>query len=230
MREWVAFWNAQNSIYVSDRHRDVHYRTLADDIARYVTPGARVLDYGCGEALHADRIARTASQLVLADAAPAVREALGSRFSRHSTIAVRSPAEVEALPDGAFDLIVMVSVAQYLAPEEFDRLLRQFARLLAPGGKLLLGDVIPPSVSPLTDARALLAFAARHGFLLAAVAGLARTAFSDYRRLRSRLGISIYEPSAIVRTLAEAGFTARREPQNVGHNPARMTFLAVRRA
>jgi SAM-dependent methyltransferase len=230
MREWVAFWNARNSIYVSDRHRDVHYRTLADDIARYVTPGARVLDYGCGEALHADRIARAASELVLADAAPAVREALASRFAETANIAVRSPAEVEALPDGAFDLIVMVSVAQYLPPDELDVLLRQFARLLRPGGKLVLGDVVPASLSPLTDAWALLAFAARNGFLLAAVAGLARTAFSDYRRLRAKLGITVYEPSTILGKLAEAGFTAHREPQNVGHNPARMTFVAVRGA
>lgn len=228
MREWVAFWNAENSIYAGPRHRDVHYRTLAEDIVRYVTPGARVLDYGCGEALHVHLVARDAGSLILADAAPAVRAGLRARFDRDPKISVNSPAQVAALPDGALDLIVMVSVAQYLAPEELDDLLRLFARLLRPGGMLLLGDVVPPSVSPLTDAGALLKFAARHGFLLAALRGLARTAFSDYRRLRSKIGITVYEPSTILHKLAQAGFSAERARANIGHNPSRMTFVARR--
>lgn len=227
MREWVAFWNAPNSIYVSAHHRDVHYRTIADDVRAYVpSPDASVLDYGCGEALHADRVASVCARLTLCDAAPSVREHLAQRYAAQDNIAVRAPEEIDAFPDGAFDLIVLMSVAQYLAPEELDGLLALFRRLLAPGGLLVVGDVIPPSVPATSDAAALLQFAWRHGFLVRAVAGLARTAFSDYRKLRGRLGLAHYDETAMKQRLVRAHFAAERVPQNIGHNPHRMTFVA----
>ena len=227
MREWVAFWNSANSIYVNARHRDVHYKNIADDIRRYVPgPSAHVLDYGCGEALHADQVAAVAERLTLCDAAPAIREALAHRFAETPNIEVRAPEEIEAAPDASFDLIVMNSVAQYLWPEELDRTLKLFHRLLRPGGRFLLGDVVSPSVSPLADAIALLRFANDNGFLLAALGGLVRTAFSDYRRLRRRVGLACYDEPAMLAHLTAAGFSAARAPTNMGHNPARMSFLA----
>jgi SAM-dependent methyltransferase len=231
MREWVAFWNSENSIYVSARHRDVHYRRIADDLVAYVPgPAATVLDYGCGEALHADRVAAAAARLILSDAAPNVRAALASRFAGSSSIEVRTPEEVAALADGSIDLVTMVSVAQYLAPDELDDLLAQFRRLLAPRGRLVIADVVPPSASPLIDAAALLRFAWAHGFLASAILGLARTAFSDYRRLRGAIGLALYDEAAMAAKLAAAGYSASRASHNVGHNQARMTFVAQPRA
>jgi SAM-dependent methyltransferase len=227
MPDWVTFWDSPNWIYVNERHRQVHYRRVADDVTRYVAgPNAVVLDYGCGEALHADRVADAARRLILCDAAPGVRAALARRYANAADITVHSPDEVAALGSGSIDLIVMHSVVQYLTPDEFRRLLTLFRRLLKPEGLLLLGDVIPPAVSPLADAGALLAFGAANGFFFAAVAGLARTALSDYRRLRNALGIRRYAESEILAVMATAGFSARRAPVNLGHNPARVTFLA----
>ncbi len=62
---------------------------------------------------------------------------------------------------------------------------------------LIVADVIPPGVGVLTDTIALLRYAARNGFLLAAIVGLGRTIFSRYRRLRAKLGISCYGESGI---------------------------------
>ena len=70
-------------------------------------------------------------------------------------------------------------------------------------------------------------FAARNGFLGAALIGLGRTFVSDYWRLRSHLGLTRYGEAAVMQKLAAAGFSARRAPANIGHNPARMTFLAT---
>jgi SAM-dependent methyltransferase len=227
MREWVTFWNSENSIYVNARHRDVHYRRIAADVLAYVPgPDAAVLDYGCGEALHADRIAAAAGRLILSDAAPKVRAALAQRFAGHPKIELRAPEDLAALAAGSIDLITMVSVAQYLTPDELDRLLALFRRLLKPQGRLVLADVVPPSASPLTDAASLLRFAQAQGFLGAAVVGLARTAFSDYRRLRSAIGLTLYDEAAITAKLAAAGYAAERARDNVGHNRARMTFVA----
>jgi SAM-dependent methyltransferase len=226
MGDWVAFWDSQHSIYVNARHRDVHYRTIAQDIAVHVTSGASVLDYGCGEALHADLVAAPARRVILCEAAPMVRAALAERYAGHAKIEVRSPDEIAALPAGSVDIVVLHSVAQYLTPEELDQTLARFHRLLADNGLLILGDVIPPGVSALTDATALIRFASANGFLGAALVGLARTVLSDYWRLRSQLGLTRYGEAAIVQKLGSAGFSARRAAANIGHNPARMTFLA----
>lgn len=226
MGDWIAFWDSAHSIYVNERHREVHYRTVAQDIRAHVPPGAAVLDYGCGEALHADLVAASARRLILCEAAPLVRARLVERFAGHSKIEVRSPDDVAALPDRSLDLVVLHSVAQYLTPRELDGLLVLFRRLLRENGVLLLGDIIPPHVSAATDAWALIRFAAANGFLGAAVIGLARTLASDYWRLRSNLGLTRYDQAALIEKLARAGFSARRAPANIGHNRARMTFLA----
>src|SRR5215475_3971801 len=87
MNDWVAYYDSEHSIYVNDRHRDVHYARLADAIARYVPcPTATVLDYGCGEALHADRVATAAGRLTLAEAGSAVRGRLIGRFKGNPRI------------------------------------------------------------------------------------------------------------------------------------------------
>jgi SAM-dependent methyltransferase len=226
MGDWIAFWNSEHSIYVNERHRDVHYRTIAHDLRVYVWDGAAVLDYGCGEALHAEIVAAPARTLTLCEAAPAVRGRLAQRFAGHPKIAVRCPEEIAALPPGSFDVIVLHSVAQYLTPKELDDLLVQFHRLLRTNGFFILGDVIPPEVSAWTDAWALIRFAAAEGFLAAALVGLARTFASDYWWLRSHLGLARYSEAAAIEKLAAAGFSARCTVANIGHNRARMTFIA----
>ena len=49
MSDWISFYDMRHSlIYVNTRHRDVHYRKIADDIRALVpSPDANVLDYGC---------------------------------------------------------------------------------------------------------------------------------------------------------------------------------------
>jgi hypothetical protein len=73
---------------------------------------------------------------------------------------------------------------------------------------------------------ALLRFAAKCGFLKDALVGLLSTALSDYRQLRSRVGLTRYIEADMSAKLEKAGFTASRAPQNIGHNPWRMTFVA----
>ena len=224
-RDWISFWDSKHSVYVNTRHLAAHYRRIADDILPYVPAGGAVLDYGCGEALSHDRVAAKAGRLILCDAAPGVRATLASRFASNDKIAVRAPQEIDALPAGSLDLIVMHSVAQYLTADELDGRLAVFRRLLAPGGRLVLGDIISPQVSRLTDVTSLLRFGAQDGFFIAAIAGMLRTAFSNYTRLRTTLGLTQYDERAMIERLAAAGFTAKRA-NNIGHNPARMTFLA----
>src|SRR5205807_5254209 len=137
-----------------------------------------------GEAIHADRVATVAAEVLLCDSAASVRAAMAARFAGNQRIRVIAPEDVEKLPDRNLDLIVANSVVQYLTAAELDRLLALWRRLLADGGTLIVADVIPPDVGAASDVVALLRYAARHGFLIAALAGLVRTALSPYRKLR----------------------------------------------
>jgi ubiquinone/menaquinone biosynthesis C-methylase UbiE len=120
----------------------------------------------------------------------------------------------------------MNSVAQYMAPDELDAALRNVRRLLTPSGKLVLGDILQPDVGMFRDVMALLSFGLRHGFLKDALVGLISTALSDYRHLRSRIGLQRYSEDEIVARLTAAGFVAQRTHTNIGHNRWRMTFIA----
>jgi SAM-dependent methyltransferase len=176
---WLAFWDTSNSIFVNARHKEVHYRQMAQEILRYLpSRAARVLDYGSGEALCANLVAAAAGQVLLCEAAPRIRARVASRFADTPKIRVVAPEEVERLPAHSLDLIVLHSVVQYLTPDEAQALFALFHRLLERNGMLIVSDVIPPSVPAIIDALALLRFSAANGFLIAAFGGLVRTRFS----------------------------------------------------
>ena len=227
---WVSFWNSQHSIYVNALHFDVHYRDVADRMLQ-LEPArtANVLDFGCGEAMHADRVAARVGQLFLCEAASRVREHLRERFGHLANVRVIGPEELAAMPPGSLDLIVANSVSQYLTRDELDGLLRSWRNLLSANGRLILADVVPPGVSPLSDVRALLRYAWSNGFLLAAFGGLARTVLSPYRRIRAQLGITTYSEDEITRKIDAAGFRTARLPFNFEHQPARISFVATPR-
>ena len=168
-----------------------------------------MLDYGCGEALSADKVAESLSRLILCEAAPNVRVKLAARFAGDGKIVVRKPEDLAFLPDGWVDVIIMHSVTQYLSPQELDALAVLLRRLLKPNGLLVLGDVIPHRASAFTDAWKLLRFGAQEGFFWAALWGLFRTYFSPYRRLRKSLGLTRYSPEDLT-----AGFKRRAFPRS----------------
>jgi SAM-dependent methyltransferase len=224
---WLAFWDSSHSIYVNARHKAAYYRLIGPQIAELVpSANARVLDYGSGEALHADLVASAAGELLLCEAAPRVRAGLAARFKGNAKIRVVSPEEVKHLPEHSLDLILLHSVAQYLSPEEAGMLFSLFHRLMKFDGVLVISDVIPPNIAVWTDISELLRFAAANGFLIAALAGLARNLLSNYSRLRTRLGLTRYGEAAMIEKLAAAGCTAHRISANIGHHHARMAFVA----
>jgi SAM-dependent methyltransferase len=231
MKDWIAFYDSAHAIYVNDRHRDIHYLRLADTIAGYVpSPAAAVLDYGCGEALHADRVARVAGRLMLAEGGSSVRSRLIERFAREPRITVVPTERVAQMPPDSFDLVVMHSVAQYVTAGDFIETASLFYRLLRRGGLLVVGDVLPPKVAMVSEAAALLRFGFAEGFFFAAIHGLIRTFFSDYRHLRTQLGLTRYSEAEMIDKLYAIGYATTRAKENIGHLKTRMTFLARKTA
>ncbi|MDO9414358.1 MAG: class I SAM-dependent methyltransferase [Pseudolabrys sp.] len=226
--DWISFYDFKHSvIYVNEKHRDVHYRVIAEDIRDHVpSPDAQVLDYGCGEAASAAILAAACGHLTMVEAAPNVRAALKARYESNPKISVLTPEEAAARPDGTFDLIVLHSVAQYLTLAELKAMMATFRRLLKPTGVFILGDIVPPQMASVWAAVALLRFGAANGFFWAAVGGLMRILVSDYFTLKKSHGLSHYDEAEMLGILRGAGFDPQRGPQNIGHNQRRMTFLS----
>jgi SAM-dependent methyltransferase len=227
MDDWIDYYDSTHTIYASKLHRDLHFQVIAKDIIGYISsPDAVVLDYACGEALSAARVADACGKLFLAEPAPGVRGRLIARFAPNTKIRVRSLDDLRKMDEKSVDLVVMNSVAQYMRPNELDAAFAVVRWLLKPGGRLVLGDILRPEVGMGRDVLALLHFAATHGFLKDALIGLVSTALSDYRQLRARVGLQRYSESEMIEKLKAAGFTASRAHLNIGHNPWRMTFVA----
>ena len=227
MDDWIDYYDSTHTIYASRLHRDVHFEVIARDIIGYIpSPDAVVLDYACGEALSAAKVAEACGRLILAEPAPGVRGRLIARFAPITKIRVRSLDELRTMEEGSIDLAIMNSVAQYMTPAELDGAFAVIHRLLKPSGRLVLGDILQPDTGMGPDVTALLRFAWQHGFIKDALIGLVRTALSDYRQLRAKVGLQRYAEAEIISRFKAAGFAATRAPVNIGYNPARMTFVA----
>ena len=229
---WAEFWSGAHSIYVNARHAQVHYERIAGDLVRLLASRARprVLDWGCGDALCAPAVAAACGELLLYDGVGAAQQRLRQRFGGVAGIRVLDDAEWAALPAHSVDVVVLNSVAQYLSRAELGRLLDDFHRIVHADGEVIVADIIPPSAGMLPDIFSLLSSGARHGFFLAACAGLFRTFFSEYRKIREREGFSTYEETEFLELLSRRGFAATRLAANVGFNQQRMTFRARPRA
>lgn len=102
--------------------------------------GSRVLDIGCGTGVLEERI-RDATEVVGVDITEEmVRLALSKRIS---SLASLNLADGEHLPfrDGSFDCVLSCYVIKYCNPSH---LVKEAARVLRPGGVLVLYDFSPP--------------------------------------------------------------------------------------
>lgn len=225
---WLDFFERDHSIYVSARHLERHYVALFDALAKLLPNGKTfsILDYGCGDALMAPGIVAAGGELWLYDAAREVRRRLGERYAGQRSMTVVDEAGLAALPDGSFDIILVVSVIQYLSPEQLEAMLVLFRRLLKADGSLIVADVLQPGGNPVADARSLLSFAHANGFLGAALWGLVKTLLSDYSRLRSQVGLAAFTPRDFIDRLARSGWKAVQLERNISPSPHRNSFVA----
>jgi SAM-dependent methyltransferase len=225
---WLEFWNQDTSLYVNERHRRAHYDLVARDLLRHVPPAsARLVDYGCGDTLTAERLAAVCAHLFLCDAAPRVRDRLRKRYAGQPSITVITPEQFQQLPAHSIGMIVVNSVVQYLSHAQLAELIEAAREKLTSQGVLLLADIVPRGVGPWRDAIELIKFAIGNGFLIAALLGLARSYFSPYRKIREHAGFLQFDEAEFLSLLRERGFAAWRQRPNIGHNAIRMTFLAV---
>jgi SAM-dependent methyltransferase len=108
-----------------------------------LTPGARVLDLGCGIGRVAAALAPRAGAVTGIDIAPAMIETARRRCAGLGTVEFRvcSGRDLAGFADGAFDLVLAVDSFPYLFlsdPALVAAHLREAVRVLRPGGDLLV--------------------------------------------------------------------------------------------
>ena len=90
----------------------------------------------------------------------------------------------------------------------------------------MLADVIPPDIGPITDAKALLSFAWQGGFLnRPSPASPAPPSRNTARSARKSAWLNTARRRSSTFS-SDAGFEPERAARNLGHNQARMTFVA----
>jgi SAM-dependent methyltransferase len=229
---WLQFWNAPQRLDVNPEHAARLCREIAEEPVRAAElgKGERCLDFGCGEALGCPALLARGASVLLYDGAERMRLLATARFGRRPGVTVLDSAGFEAIPPASLDVVAVVSVVQYLPREELRRLLDRWHAQLRPGGRVIIGDVIPPRIGPLSDGLALLAYCRRHGAHLPAIRSIVATARSDYRRVHRAVGLTRYDETEIRDLLGSHGFAVMRHARNLGVNQARMTFIGRRLA
>jgi SAM-dependent methyltransferase len=148
-----------------------------------------------------------------------------ARMARFANVRYLDLSRPERFPsDPRFDVILVNSVCQYMTPDEFSGWLGYWRKMLAPGGKIVISDLIPPDYRGGRDLLHLLRFSARRGFLLRAVAQAVGEIFRYYRTRQAR-PLTRFGKEELSRRGQEAGLAVEFLPRNLTHFPERITAI-----
>ena len=114
------------------------------------TPGARVLEIGCGTGAVTARLASRGARITALDQNPAMLERARARLAAmpevpgEVTWVERTASEVDSLPGASFDAVAISFALSEMSAAERRFVLREVARCLAPGGALAVADEVRP--------------------------------------------------------------------------------------
>jgi SAM-dependent methyltransferase len=124
------------------------YGGIAADVAAAASPGARVLEVGCGPGHLSNRLARrNGLEVTGLDLDPAMVERARANADRPGNGDQRRPsflvgdAASLAFPDGSFDLVISTLSMHHWADPAAG--LAEIGRVLRPGGRALIWDLRP---------------------------------------------------------------------------------------
>ena len=127
-----------------DRMRDDLFgdRVHLTALAALAEPAWVVGDLGCGTGQLSTLVAPFVARVVAVDSSPSMLQAARKRLREHRNVDLRR-GDLEALPidDGLLDAATLMLVLHHVADPA--RALAEVARVLKPGGRLLIVDMAP---------------------------------------------------------------------------------------
>jgi SAM-dependent methyltransferase len=192
--------------YSGRKFHDSLYRDL---IQKHLRPGQRVLDAGCGRYLKFCKDLSDQAWVVGID----LETVLETRNDR-APFGVRGDVGRLPFPSGHFDMVISRSVVEHL--EDPGQVFREFARVLRPGGKVVL---ITPNKYDYVSVIASLTPYRVHRWLVSRIFQVpADDVFPTLYRANTL--------SAIRKAFGAAGFVPR-ELDTINHYPAYLMFSPV---
>lgn len=109
--------------------------------------GARVLEIGCGTGSVTQRLLARGAHVTALDQAPEMLEQAKRRLGGAAapvTWLEQTASEIDAMPKGAFDAVVLCLALSDMSVSERAFVLREARDRLAPGGRLVAADEVRP--------------------------------------------------------------------------------------
>lgn len=127
--------------YAADSAYNAHYDRPAVLALAGVVRGLRVLDAGCGPGLYAEELLARGAELVALDASEPMLELARRRVGDRAEVLRANLEQPLPLPDCGFDLILSALAIHHVRNRTAT--LREFHRVLRPGGRVVLSTSHP---------------------------------------------------------------------------------------
>jgi 2-polyprenyl-3-methyl-5-hydroxy-6-metoxy-1,4-benzoquinol methylase len=221
--EWAEYWDG-----IDDRQR-VFAAEAADHVRRVqelLAPADSdvMLDFGCGFGFVGRRLARVVRHVDLWDGSAGVRWRALRRTAHMDNVGYLDLDDPAADPVGKYDLITAHSVLQYMNEAQIVDWLRRWRRMLRPGGRVVVSDLIAAQQSPVGEVLRYLRFALANGFVLNALVGGVKESARYFGARRNR-ALTPLPQSTMARLAASAGFTLEPLAANLSYRRSRWTAV-----
>jgi SAM-dependent methyltransferase len=229
--DWKYYWNSfDNGQVLDEKATSLEAKQFVGNLTAAVPLQEhwRLLEFGCGTGHAAELLAPKVRELWVWDAAPRMLEQARRRVGGHrNVVLVRSADQLIRESAGAFDLVIVNSVVQYMSRLELTQWLPRWRDLIAEGGRLVISDLPQPGGRLSADVLSLLRFSLRAGVTINVV----RSAFRNwlgYSRTRKSAGLLTLSREDVAALGGNVGFQVDFCPENLTYNKWRITAFLSR--
>lgn len=230
---WRNYWEVPALASQMHEHR-VQSQYYVKELEKAISLDSkmRVLDFGCGFGFVAEELAGKVSEVLLWDASRNMRSRAQQLNASCGNVRLVDLSNEQAIASSpSVDLILVNSVVQYMNREELSIWLTRWRAMLAPNGRVVLSDLLPPiAPSFFFELYEAFVFNVKRGLLLhllspATFAGLKRySKTSQVAEPLLRLG-----EEALAELAKTAGLSAEIMSKNLTYFSRRLTAVFTKR-
>lgn len=222
---WSEFWES------IEEQRAAFATEAADYAARLaatglLAPDHDVLDFGCGFGHVARLLAPRVRSLRVWDASTSVLRKARLALEDVPNVSVVDFSAPDRLDEyaAAFDRILAHSVVQYMDVPELGAWLARWTKMLKPGGKIVLSDLLQPNVGFLRETLVIARFFWQQGIFWEVAREKLRRAKS-YLTTRSERRLTLVTPEVLRQLTADGRLSVELLPENLSYRNSRLTAV-----